>query len=60
MEKRLFRATRTITSYEEVEVFASHYAEARELIEDDDISVNIISGREGDYEISGSIEEVKE
>jgi len=57
--KRLFRATRIITSREEVEVFANTVQEAREAFEDDDEDVKVISGIDDNYEISGPIVEVK-
>lgn len=57
---RLFRGTRTIVLYEEVEVFAASYDEAIELIEDDSEEVRVIGDREGDYEISGHLVEIKE
>lgn len=57
---RLFRGTRTIVIYENVEVFAEHYDEAREKIEDDDEDVRVIGEREGDYELSGHLIEIKE
>lgn len=56
---RLFRGTRMITIYEDVEVFASSYDEARELIEDDDETVVITGERDNDYEID-ELHEVKE
>lgn len=60
MNKRLFRGTRTYTVREDVEVFADTYDEARELIEDDDESVTILAERDGDYELSGHLDEINE
>lgn len=60
MKKRLFRGTRTIVYYEDVQVFADTYDEARELIEDDSDEVIILGERGGDYEISSHLTEVKE
>ena len=58
--KRLFRGTRQITIYEDVEVFAETYDEAKEMIEDDDDDVKVLGERDGGYELSGHLEEVKE
>lgn len=59
MNKRLFRGTRQIVTYEDVEVFADTFDEAREAFEDDDEDVSVISERDGDYEVK-DIYEVKE
>lgn len=59
LTQRLFRGTRQVVIYEEVEVFADSYDKAREMIEDDDETVKVISERESDYEISGHLVEVK-
>lgn len=53
-----FRGTRNIVTYEVVEVLAKNYDEARELIEDNDESVHILSEREADYEIIGHLIEI--
>ena len=57
---KLFKGTRQIVIYEDVEVFAATYDEARELIEDDSEEVHIVSERDSDYEITGRLIEVKE
>lgn len=57
---RLYRGTRQIVHYEEVEVFARHYDEARELIEADDASVKVIAENDGDLELYGQLIEIKE
>lgn len=49
---RLFRGTIKLV----VEVFASTYDEARELIENGDSSVTITAERDGDYEIVELVE----
>lgn len=56
---RLFRGVRQITIYEDVEVFASSYDEAREMIENNDEAVRVFSERDSDYELSGHLDEVK-
>jgi len=54
--KRLFRGTRQIVTYEDVEVLADTYDKAREMIEDDYEEVTIIGERESDYEVSYLVE----
>lgn len=58
MKKKLFRGTRTIKTYEYVEVFTDNYDEAIEMIENDS-EVKVIDERDGDYEISGHLIEIK-
>jgi len=64
MSKRLFRGVRQITTYEDVEVFAEHYDEAREKFEGDTEDVLVTGERESDYEVSeissGHLDEIKE
>lgn len=60
MNQRLFRGTRIITIYEDVEVFALNYDEAREKIEDNTEDVIVKGERGSDYELSGHLVEVKE
>lgn len=57
--ERLFRGTRIITIYEEVEIFAKTYSLAKEMIEDDDEDIKMISERSSGYECVNLIE-VKE
>jgi len=57
--KRLFRATRKQTIIEVVEVIADTIDEAREMFEEEDDEVKILSEVYGDLEISGPIDEIK-
>jgi len=57
--KRLFRATRKQTITEVVEVIADTIDEAREMFEEEDDEVKILSEVYGDLEISGPIDEIK-
>ena len=53
---RLFRATRQITVYEDVEVFANTSDEARDMFEDDDGNITLLSERDNGYEVTELIE----
>lgn len=56
---RLFRGVRKYTVTEEVEVFAHHSDEARELIEDDNEDVKVLNEFNDSYEIYGQLTEIK-
>lgn len=51
----LYKGTRRVVTYEEVQVEAQTYYRAMEMIEEDETGVEVLSEREGDYEVEGKL-----